>query len=332
MPWAIAACAGLGIAGATYGAVAALRPWLISRGVVDTPNHRSSHQTPRPRGAGLAVIAVVLPAWLTWAWLTSATWLTAYLVPSAVLGLAAVSWRDDLTNLSTLPRLAAHIGAAIILVSSLPGLVFQGWLPPPVDAAAATILLVWFINLYNFMDGIDGITGVESITIGAGLAVTALLVGNPSDAWPPYLIAAAAAGFLFWNWAPARVFLGDVGSIPLGALLGWALLAAAANGQWAVATILPAYYLADATITLVRRLLSGSNVLQAHREHFYQRAIQNGRGHAKVAIAITIANVALVGHAVIATRIAEAYAWLAVVSAAFVVAGLLTWMVLPPAR
>ena len=329
MPWAMAIAAGLAIAGTTYIAIGIVRPWLISRGVIDIPNHRSSHQTPRARGAGLAVIAVILPTWLIWAALAAAPWPAAYAVPGFAAILAAVSWRDDLTNLPPWPRLVVHVAAALVLVWSVPGAVFQGLLSPAADTAVATGLLVWFINAYNFMDGIDGITGVETVAIGAGLAAVALLSGNQTDAGPPFILATAAIGFLLWNWAPARVFLGDVGSVPLGALIGWTLLAAAADGQWAAAAILPAYYLADATITLGRRLLTGKNVFAAHREHFYQRAIKHGRSHATVATAVAVANTALIGHAVIATRIATAYAWLAVVSAAFAVAGLLIWMALP---
>ena len=329
MAWAMATAAGLVVAIATYASIAGLRPWLTARGIVDVPNHRSSHDEPRPRGAGLAVIAIVIAAWLIWAAVADPAWPTAYAVPAVAAALAIVSWRDDVADLSVWPRLLAQVTAALVLVWSLPGPVFQGLLPSAIDTIAATVLLAWFINLYNFMDGIDGITGVESIAIGCGLAAVALIAGNATAAWPPFLLAAATAGFLAWNWAPARVFLGDVGSVPLGALLGWALLAAAASGEWAAALILPAYYLADATITLARRLVRGANVFQAHREHFYQRAVLNGRGHGAVATAVAIANVALIGHAVIATRIAGAYAWLAVVSAAFAVAGLLIWMVLP---
>ena len=133
---------------------------------------------------------------------------------------------------------------------------FQGWLPAALDMAAAALLWVWFVNLYNFMDGIDGIAGSETAAIGIGLALFAIAgIGNdPALAAPAAVIAAAAIGFLVWNWAPARIFLGDVGSVPLGYLLGFLLLAAASRGHWKLALILPLYFLADATITLLRRL------------------------------------------------------------------------------
>ena len=143
---------------------------------------------------------------------------------------------------------------------------------------------VWFINLFNFMDGIDGISGVECLGIGLGVAVIAALDGVPSGHGSLGIcLAAAAAGFLIWNWHPAKVFMGDVGSVPLGFLIGWLLLDMAAAGAWAPAVILPAYYLADATITLLRRLLRGAAPWQAHRDHFYQQATQAGRSHARVA-------------------------------------------------
>ena len=161
---------------------------------------------------------------------------------------------------------------------------FQGWLPPALDMAAAALLWVWFVNLYNFMDGIDGLAGSETAAIGIGLALFAVVGtgGDPALAAPAAAIAAAAIGFLVWNWAPARIFLGDVGSVPLGYLLGFLLLATAARGYWKFALILPLYFLADATITLLRRLARGERVWLPHREHFYQQAVQRGLGHAAV--------------------------------------------------
>ncbi|MDH3702467.1 MAG: glycosyl transferase, partial [Alphaproteobacteria bacterium] len=134
--------------------------------------------------------------------------------------------------------------------------------------------------------------------------------------------AMAALGFLRFNWHPARIFLGDVGSVPLGYLLGWLLLQAAAAGYWAPALILPLYYLADATITLLRRAARREKVWQAHREHFYQRAVQNGRSHARVSLAVLAANVVLAALALVAV----AQPVIALAAAATTVALLLAWM------
>lgn len=316
------------IAAVTWAAVGALRPWLARHGVVDIPNERSSHREPRVRGVGLAIVAVLVPAWLIWL-LAAGAPPAAAAVPAVVAGLAWISWRDDVAGLGQWPRLAAHLAAAALLTWSLPGPVFQGLLPPAADAVVTALLLVWFINLYNFMDGIDGITGVETIAVNAGLAIAFITAGTSDFAWPATISAAAAAGFLVWNWSPARVFMGDVGSIPLGAVTGWLLLIAASNGQWAAAMILPAYYLADATITLARRAIRGANVLQAHREHFYQRAVRSGRGHATVSRAIAVANVGLVAAAVASVCLPAWAGVVAIVFAAAIVAVLLVWLAHP---
>jgi UDP-N-acetylmuramyl pentapeptide phosphotransferase/UDP-N-acetylglucosamine-1-phosphate transferase len=180
---------------------------------------------------------------------------------------------------------------------------------------------LWFVNLYNFMDGIDGITGIETASLGVGIALVAALSGVPSALAPLGLACAAAGlGFLVWNWHPARIFLGDSGSVPLGLLLGGLLVQLAVAGQLAAALILPAYYLADATITLGKRAARGEKVWQAHRQHFYQRAVQGGKRHDQVVKAIAAGNLLLVGCAVLATM-GQVVLGLAV--AVVVVAGLL---------
>ena len=182
------------------------------------------------------------------------------------------------------------------------GSYFAGLLSPSLDLLAAAVLWVWFINLFNFMDGIDGIAGVETASVGFGVACAALLTGaGQTPALLGLTIAAAALGFLWWNWEPAKVFLGDVGSVPLGFLLGWLLLDLSARGLWVAAAILPSYYFADATITLGRRALRRAPVWRAHREHFYQRAVRRGRTHAAVASAVLLANVLLIGLACLGT-------------------------------
>src|SRR5581483_10922484 len=140
-----------------------------------------------------------------------------------------------------------------------------------------------FVNLFNFMDGIDGITGVETTAIGLGTAMAAALIGDGDRATLALCAAAAGLAFLRWNWHPAKLFLGDVGSVPLGYLLAWLLLNLAIRGLWAPALILPLYYLADATLTLLGRAVRGERLWQAHRRHFYQRALGADGNHAAVA-------------------------------------------------
>jgi len=280
------------VAVATFVATGALLPFLRARAILDHPNERSSHDTPTPKGGGLALMTGVLAAWVAVGlYLESGTFLT-WALPGVALLLAGLSWIDDLRALPVVIRFAVQIAAvtAILLLRPMPEAFFQGLLPPLMDTFVAGLLWVWFINLFNFMDGIDGITGIETIIIGVGVA----LIGEGPTALLGGILASAAAGFLKWNWHPAKVFMGDVGSIPLGFLLGWLLLNMAGDGHWAAAIILPAYYLADATITLIRRALKGEKVWQAHRQHFYQQAVQRGISHANVAAGVAVVGAMLI--------------------------------------
>jgi UDP-N-acetylmuramyl pentapeptide phosphotransferase/UDP-N-acetylglucosamine-1-phosphate transferase len=283
--------------------------WLDRRRIVDVPNHRSSHARPTPRGGGIGLLAGALPAILVLAWATAAPspWLV---LVAAAAGLAVVSWRDDLGHVAARWRLlaqAAAVAAGLLALDGRP--VFQGLLPDWLDPLAAALAWVWFVNLTNFMDGIDGITGVEAASIGVGVALLGVAVG------PALILAAAALGFLRWNWHPARLFMGDVGSVPLGYLLGALLLLLAKEGLWAPALILPGYYLADATWTLARRLLRGQRVWEAHREHFYQRAVQKGWSHRRVAATVAVVN----GGLVLLALLAVDEPWSALAGAAFLV-------------
>ena len=282
---------------------------LSRRAILDHPNPRSSHAVPTPRGGGLALIAVLLPAWGLVALLAPGGSPKALWPLGAALVLAAVSWRDDLAGLPALPRILAHIAAVAVGLLALAGEgpIFQGLLPLPLDRAAAGLMWLWFLNLFNFMDGIDGIAGGETAALGVGAASVAWLAAlAPSVALYGLTAAAAALGFLWWNWHPARIFLGDVGSVPLGYLLAWLLLDLASHGAWAAALILPLYYMADASLTLLVRLLRGERVWRAHREHFYQQAAQGGLSHAQVVGAILLADAALVALALWSTAVPAA--------------------------
>jgi len=270
---------------------------LCARAILDHPNERSSHATPTPRGGGIAVLAAVLPIWLLIEIFGPNSSRNALWPIGAALVLALVSWRDDVRGLSARMRFAVHIGAvAIGLVAFvLREPIFQGVLPLWLDRLVAGFIWLWFLNLFNFMDGIDGITGGETAALGIGAALVSLAVAAEGDALYGLTIAAAALGFLWWNWHPAKIFMGDVGSVPLGYLLGWLLLDLASRGAWAAALILPLYYLADASLTLMRRLVRRERIWQAHREHFYQRAVQGGLSHSAVVGAILLVNVALIG-------------------------------------
>ena len=234
--------ASLAAGGAGFAAVAALtglvRVVLRRHGVMDRPNERSSHAGPVPRGGGIAVVGVLIAAWLA-LWLSDACQGCGALFRVALagaLGLAAISWLDDLRGgLSALLRLLAQVAAVAAGIASLPGdaLVFQGALPALVDHALAAAAWLWFVNLFNFMDGIDGISGAEGASLGLGTFLLVLLGVAPAGLGPLGLaLAGVSLGFLLWNWNPAKIFLGDVGSVPLGYLAGWLLLALATAGAW----------------------------------------------------------------------------------------------------
>ncbi|MBB4286216.1 MraY family glycosyltransferase [Roseospira goensis] len=292
----------LALAAAVLSAVAVrlVERWLRARALLDHPNARSSHSVPTPRGGGLAVLGVALPL-LAWDAATrppdAAGGGIPWVLVAGTLGLAAVSWWDDLRHLPARVRLVAHLAACTgaLLVLPLPGPVFQGWLPPGLDLLAAAVAWAWFVNLFNFMDGIDGLSGVEVVSLGVALALLAAVAGLAVPMGAALILAGAMAGFLVWNWHPARIFLGDVGSVPLGYLLGGLLVMLAGQGAWAPALIAPAYYWADATLTLLARLVRRRPLMEAHREHAYQRAVQAGLSHARVSLVIAAVNAALVG-------------------------------------
>ena len=321
---------GVGFA-ATAALTGLVRVLLRRHGVLDRPNERSSHRAAVPRGGGIAVVGVLLAAWLV-LWFTDASAGSGtpfWVALAGGLGLVAVSWLDDLSgSVPIFVRLGVQVVAVGAGIASLPGdgLVCQGAVPAVVDHALAAIAWIWFVNLFNFMDGIDGISGAEGASLGLGTFLLALLGAAPAWLGPLGLtLAGVSLGFLLWNWHPARIFLGDVGSVPLGYLAGWLLLALAAAGAWQTALLLPAYYLADATLTLVRRLLRGRRVWQAHREHFYQRVAAAGWSHGRTVALIAGHNLLLVGLAVASQQgLAAAAASLA--AGAMLVAALLWYL------
>lgn len=286
--------------------VAAATRWLTARlaawKVIDTPGQRSSHKTPTPRGGGLAPVAFCVLAGLVASVLLRDAGLAALAASAAWLGW--LGFADDRRSLPVGRRMAAQ-GAAVAA-----GLAAASQWPAPLGGAVPAPLLwpllalgwVWFMNLFNFMDGIDGITGVELAGIGFGLWAVASAM---PPAWPsPWLpaaglvLAAAGLGFLGSNWHPARVFMGDAGSVPLGYLAGAALLALACAGQPAAALILPAYHVVDATLTLSYRALRREKLTEAHRSHAYQMATIRGLPHDAASLRVAGLNLCLIGLAV----------------------------------
>ncbi len=292
--------AGLAIAACivTVAATGLVLRYLRAREILDHPNERSSHDRAVPRGGGIAVMAVVAAGWCLLGWWRGDGY-DLFAIAAIAAVLAAASFIDDLRGLPALQRLVLQTLAVALGCLLLPHTpVFQGLLPPLADRLAAGFCWLWFINLFNFMDGIDGITAVEAGCIGIGIGLVTATTGVAMDLTSPAVIAAGAAvGFGFWNWRPAKIFLGDVGSVGLGFLLGWLLLSLAASGQWPAALLLPLYYLADATWTLARRMVRGEVFWRAHRSHFYQYAVRRCGDHGRVALSILGCNVVLIGAA-----------------------------------
>jgi UDP-N-acetylmuramyl pentapeptide phosphotransferase/UDP-N-acetylglucosamine-1-phosphate transferase len=283
-----------------------------------TPNERSMHSMPVPVGGGIAIVAIALVLW--------PLWLGAASRPHAVLlmclaGLGALSWINDRLELSPAVRLTAQAVAVALCLASLAP---DAQLVPTVPAAAERIILglawLWFINLFNFMDGIDGLAGSEAVAVALGYLLLLTFAGLDGPLWQlALIIAASSVGYLFWNWHPARVFMGDAGSIPLGFLLGWLMLDLALRGYWVAALILPLYFAADATATLFRRTLRGEKPWQAHREHFYQRAVLGGATPPGVVCRVGATNAVLMALALVSVT----YPLPALAAAAVVVAALL---------
>lgn len=284
---------------------------LLRKAVLDIPNDRSSHSVPTPRGGGWGVIAGLAVAGVLIASVAGpALWL-GFLALALVVAVP-LSWRDDRGGLGVRIRLLGQflsVSAAIagVFMTDAPladTILGHDLSRTPLALVGLAILMtgyVWFVNLYNFMDGIDGIAGAETVFIAGSIAAIAWLSGleSPLLFHFPLILAGAAAGFLVWNWHPAKVFMGDVGSIPLGLTVGFFLLSAALSGLLFPAIILPLYFVADATLTLFRRLARGEKVWEAHRTHFYQRAA-TGVGHSKTVLVIMAGNAGLFAFAVLA--------------------------------
>ena len=265
----------------------ALISLLTHRAVIDVPNERSSHIVPKPHGGGIAVVIVLLVGWIGVLAMQGDLDGKSVLLAGMTAGLAVLSFIDDLKNLSARFRLLVQaVAVAAGLLVTVPESGFtNGLVPILIELPVVGVAWLWFVNLFNFMDGIDGITGVETICIGSGVIGLAMI----GKRW--YRITDSGAGDGCRNCrlsglelATLKIFIGDVASIPLGFLGGWMLLetAAASSGLsgWAAAILLPGYYLFDATFTLVRRMLRRENIFEAHRQHFYQQATQRGFSHA----------------------------------------------------
>lgn len=276
----------------SYLAVATIQRIAHRRAWLDHPTDRGLHDRPMPRGGGVAIVIVTtiaaaillaLNGWLDRRWM---------IVFAAALAVAVVSWIDDLRSLPNTLRFGVHLAAAVAAITAfgcIDPIAFAHDVLVPTGVLGCLLAVLWIAgltNAYNFMDGSDGIAGQQAIVAGCGIAIVSIGIGANAVAIVALLLAAASAGFLIHNWSPARIFMGDVGSAFLGYLLAVLVLASSRQDPKALlAGVLILWpFIFDTTLTFLRRLHKGENVFAAHRTHLYQRLVQCGYSHAKVAL------------------------------------------------
>lgn len=293
---------------ASYSLTALVHFYALKKNILDIPNERSSHSIVTPRGGGLAIAAtfIFLLAFFTVLGIVPVNVATALM--GGGLMVAAIGWMDDQKSVSPRLRLIAHFLAAVWALYWLDGFprmdmgftkVYLGW----AGSVLAAVSIVWLINLYNFMDGIDGIAGVEAITVSA-IAGAFLWYQASGQATVCLLLLASVLGFLIWNWPPAKIFMGDVGSGFLGFV--FAVTALWSENSEAmpllVWLLLLGVFIVDATVTLVKRMSRGEKLYEAHRSHVYQLAVQAGYSHKQVTLIVALINIILALIGAIALR------------------------------
>lgn len=308
-PWLAAAIA----FAVSWAVVRWLIQFLRAKQMMDVPNERSSHKVPTPRGGGLGIVAGIAAGWAVLALLGAPLPHVTVLAGAAVIAL--LGYLDDRMDMSAGTRFLVQILAAALVavpVGGLPQLPFPAPLNVPLGPLAIPVAILWMVgvvNIYNFLDGIDGHAGLQGLIAGAGFAVLwwGSATGNTG-----LVVALAAAGFLLHNWHPARIFMGDVGSTTLGflfAALPVQLEPEVRAEAVFVAAMLLWFFLADGLYTLVRRAWKRENVLKPHRTHLYQRWHQSGLRHDQVVLRVGVAAVALAASTILALRSGSA-AWL----------------------
>lgn len=277
-----------------------VRKLALAKGILDVPNERSSHTVTTARGGGLAIVVTTLLTWLVLLLTRQLDFALWAALCGGGIAVAIVGFIDDRRPLPTSVRLAVHFGAALWALQSLGGMALLGIGTHTVALGWSGYLLgalaiVWVLNLFNFMDGIDGIAGSEAVFIAvAGAWLTSTGGGHgPQVPSASVVFGAACGGFLLWNWPPARIFMGDVGSGYLGYVIAVLALAAGRGNSAAlwVWLILGGVFFVDATITLARRTLRGDRVYEAHRSHAYQWLARRFKSHKSVTVATIALNV-----------------------------------------
>lgn len=272
---------------------AVVRQYSLRKGVMDNPNHRSSHVVPTPRGGGAAIVFAFLVGLLAQqVWLGHSVFLACLMV--SALAVAVVGFVDDHQHVPARIRLLVHLVASGLVVWAVPNAVHLNlgvvsFHVGPLLLPLVALGVVWLLNLTNFMDGIDGIAGVQTCGAAGFVALIGAVSGQSAEfIWPPLLLALASLGFLCWNFPPAKIFMGDVGSGTLGLVFGaLAWWQASLDSKWLyVWLILLGVFVVDATYTLLRRAARGETLSQPHRSHAYQRATQRCGSHRTVTLSV----------------------------------------------
>ena len=273
------------------------RRYALANNVMDIPNHRSSHTLPTPRGGGLIFTLVFLLAALGLCYVEKSVRSVSLALVIAGTGVAFLGFLDDKHSVGPLVRFLGHISAVILALywlHGMPSISLGGWLLPAgiLLNALAVLYLVWLLNLYNFMDGIDGLAALEAITVSVGSALLYAWHGDYTMMWLPLMLAATVAGFLYWNFPFARLFMGDAGSGFLGLALGiLSIQAAAVYPPFFLSfLILLGVFIVDATVTLLMRFYRGCKLYQSHRDHAYQHAADQEGNHFRVTMGVFIIN------------------------------------------
>jgi UDP-N-acetylmuramyl pentapeptide phosphotransferase/UDP-N-acetylglucosamine-1-phosphate transferase len=271
---------------------------MFRRYALARPNARSSHRIPTPQGGGAAVILAVAIALGADGGLIEAqrsVLIDVLPLGAAIVILTVVGAVDDIFPIPPMWRLAVQAVAVTLTVSTMPAeLRAIPVLPIAIERAGEIVAGLWFVNLVNFMDGIDWMTVAEAVPSTISVFVFALFGAAPPLAGSVALaLCGALLGFAPFNRPVAKLFLGDVGSLPIGLFLFWLLLQLAGSGHLVAATLLPLYYVADSSITLLRRLARGERITEAHRTHFYQLAVVRGFSVMTVVQSVFAVNVVL---------------------------------------
>ena len=323
--WFLIFLVALASLGLTYG----LRKYALARSLMDIPNARSSHSVPTPRGGGVAIVVSFLVALAIIAATGGLDWSACFALLGAGGFVALVGFLDDHGHIAARWRLLAHFVAAFWALGwlggapalQLFGVQFDlGWL----GFALTAVYLVWLLNLYNFMDGIDGIAGGVALSAAFGWMFLAANTNQHFVYWVALAIAAGSLGFLFHNWSPAKIFMGDAGSTFLGYTFAVLPLLSADEGGDALmlGTLLMWTFIMDAGVTFIRRALKGERVFDAHRTHLYQRLVIGGYKHAQVSALYILLTL-------LAAALAYAWSWGQPYAPPLIIIGLpLLWLIL----